>query len=97
MSTASPQPDAASRPPDGAPKKRRNAWLWVSAGLGLVVVALAVWGFSARSDLDSTQDELSGANQELASTQKELEVAQQELGSECGLARALPHFFRCCA
>ena len=81
MSTVSPQPDAASPPPDGAPKKRRNAWLWVSAGLGLVVVALAVWGFSARSDLDSTQDELSGANQELASTQKELEVAQQELGS----------------
>jgi len=81
MSTVSPQPDAASPAPDGAPKKRRNAWLWVSAALGLVVVGLLIWGLSVRSDLDSTQDQLSGANQKLASTQNELESAQQELGS----------------
>ena len=35
MSTTSPQSDAGASPPGGAPKKVRNAWIWVSAGLGL--------------------------------------------------------------
>ncbi len=81
MSTASPQPDAASAPPDGAPKKRRNAWIWVSAGLGLVVVGLLVFALATRSDLDSAQDDLNRTQQELASANQELDTTKQDLSS----------------
>ena len=69
------------RAPDEPPKQRRNAWIWVSAGLGLVAVALLVWSLTLRSDLDSTQDELNGAKQEATSANQELETTQQELSS----------------
>ena len=81
MSTTSPQPDAESVTPDEAPKKHRSAWIWVSAGLGLVAVALLVWALTLRSDLDSTQDDLNGVKQEQASANQELESTQQELNS----------------
>ena len=55
------------------PKKRRNAWKWVSALLALAVVGLVVWGLSIASDRDSAQDELASTQKELASTQQELD------------------------
>ena len=73
--------DPAPEPPDEAPTKRRNAWIWVSAGLGLVAVGLLIWALTLRSDVDATQSELDSAKQELASSEKELAAAQQELGS----------------
>jgi len=79
MSTVSPEPDAA--PSGETPSKHRNKWIWVSAGVGLVAVALLIWALTLRSDLDSTQAEADGAKQELASTSDELETTQQELGS----------------
>ena len=81
MSATTPEPDAALTPPDEAPKKKRNAWIWVSAGLGLIAVGLLIWALTLRSDVDSTQGDLDSAKQELASTEEELATAQQELGS----------------
>jgi hypothetical protein len=81
MSDTIPQPDAASAPPDEVPKKRRNAWLWVSTGLGLVAVGLLIWALALRSDVDSAQDERDIAKQGQASAETELATAQQELGS----------------
>src|SRR3954468_7791646 len=63
--------DASAGPP---PAKRRNPWIWISAGLTIAAVGLLVWALSTRSDLDST-------NQELDSTQQELDSTQQQLGS----------------
>ena len=81
MSSTSPQPDASSAPPAGTPTKRRNPWIWVSAGLALVAVGRLVWALSTQSDLDSAEGELDSAKQELASTNQEFETARQELGS----------------
>ena len=79
--TDPPAPDAAPTPPDEVPKNKRNAWIWVSAGLGLVAVGLLIWALTLRSDVDSTKGELDSAKQELASTEEELATAQKELGS----------------
>src|SRR4051794_3634903 len=81
MAATSPQPNAAPAPPDDVPKKRRNTWIWVSAGVGLIAVGLLVWALTMRSDLSRTQDELTKAQQQVASTDQQLETTQQELGS----------------
>jgi hypothetical protein len=51
------------------PKKGRNTWVWASAILGLLGVGLLIWALVLNSDLNSTQDELSDAQQELARAQ----------------------------
>src|SRR4051794_35675053 len=79
MSATSPQPQAAPTPPGDAPKQRRNAWVWVCAGL--VAVGLLVWALTMRSDLSSTHDELTEAQQQVASTDQQLETTEQELSS----------------
>jgi len=79
--TTPPPPDAAPEPPDEAPEQRRNWWIWVSAGVGLIAVGLLIWALTLRSDVDSAQGESSSAKQELASTNEELETAQAELSS----------------
>ena len=44
--------------PEGpVPKKRRNPWIWVSVGLGLVAVGLLIWGLTTQSDLDNAQQD----------------------------------------
>ena len=67
--------------PRGAPARRRGPWMWVSAVLAVIAVGLLVWALSTQSDLDSTQQDLAGAQQELDSTSDELAGAQQELDS----------------
>jgi chromosome segregation ATPase len=91
MSTTQPQP----RPP--APetdpltgKKRRNWWMWISAGLALVLAGVTFWLVQTRSDLDSAQEQASDATSsykaayedlesELGATQKDLASAQADL------------------
>jgi cell division protein FtsL len=66
--------------PTGAPDKpRRNRWIWISALLAVVSVALLVWALTVKSDGDSTQDELESTQQELTSTQQKLDTTSQEL------------------
>ena len=82
MSTTSPQPDASSAAPDGAPKKKpRNTWVWISVGLAVVAVGLLVWALSSQSELDSAQDDLKSAEEQVASTNDELESTRQELST----------------
>src|SRR3954468_2301955 len=81
MSTTSPQPDASPTPDDGAPHKRRNRWIWVSAGLAVVTVGLLVWALSTRSDLDTTKQALASTDQELETAQQELDSTKHELDS----------------
>src|SRR4051812_27850424 len=64
-----------------APKKRGNPWIWVSAALGLVVVALLIWALTGRSDLDTAQQQLDSTQQELADTQQELDNTSAKLDS----------------
>src|SRR5690349_3674569 len=68
-----------TEPAQPTPKKRRNAWKWVSALLALAVAGLLVWGLSAASDRDSAQDELASTQQKLASTQQELDGKNKDL------------------
>ncbi len=49
--------DDGRRPGRQAPKKRRNPWIWVSAGLGLVAAGLLIWALTTQSDLDSAQQD----------------------------------------
>jgi type IV secretory pathway VirB10-like protein len=48
-----------------APKRHRNTWRWATAVLGLVAVALLVWALVLNSDLNSTQEDLDGAQKAL--------------------------------
>jgi chromosome segregation ATPase len=43
---------------DPAPRKRRSAWIWVSAVLAVVAVGLLVWALMLRSDLDDSQQDV---------------------------------------
>ncbi|HEY6887004.1 MAG TPA: hypothetical protein VI300_04465 [Solirubrobacter sp.] len=57
-----------------AATKHRNRWVWGCAAVGLIAVGLLVWALVLRSDLTSTQDDLSDAQQELTSAQKPAET-----------------------
>jgi cytoskeletal protein RodZ len=81
MSTTSPEPDAASAPPDGEPKQPRNVWVWICGVLVLVAVGLLLWALSSRSDLDSAQADLASTEQQVESTQQELDAAREQLES----------------
>jgi chromosome segregation ATPase len=50
---------ATTQTPPQAPAKHRNVWIWVSAALGAVAIALLVWGLSTRSDLDDANQQVS--------------------------------------
>jgi chromosome segregation ATPase len=65
----------------GAPPRRHSRWIWVSALLALVAVAVMIWALSLRSDLDSTQQELDTTTQELASSKQELETTKKQLAT----------------
>src|SRR4051794_35455937 len=58
MST--PVPDVST-----PPKKRKNAWILVSVGLGVVVVGLLVWALMSRADANDAKDELASTEQAL--------------------------------
>jgi septal ring factor EnvC (AmiA/AmiB activator) len=66
---------------EATPKKRRNAWIWVSALLAVVAVGLLVWALTAKSDLDSTKDELASVQKELDTAQQSLDTTTTELNS----------------
>ena len=63
------------------PAHRRNWWIWVSAGLAVVAIALLAWALSVKSDLDGTQQDLASTQEELAATKEQLASAQKELDS----------------
>jgi hypothetical protein len=58
--TSAPGPEAITSGADGrAPhKKRRNRWIWACAGLGVLVIALALWGVNRQMALDDSQQEV---------------------------------------
>jgi hypothetical protein len=78
VSTVDREPEAATVP---SPAKRRNRWLWVSAGLAIIAIGLLIWGLATRSDLESTQQDLAAAQEQLESANKELDSTQQQLAS----------------
>ena len=39
-------------------EQHRNWWIWISAGLGVVVVGLLIWGYSTKSDLSDSQKQV---------------------------------------
>ena len=51
-------------------RKRRNPWIWVSAGLAVVAAGLLIWAVTTRSDLDS-------AEQDTQELQSQLDRAQE--------------------
>lgn len=53
--------------------------MWVSALLAVATIGMAVWGFTLRSDLNSTREDLAATSQELAGTRQELATTKQEL------------------
>jgi len=54
-------------------KGARSAWMWVSAGLVVVVAGLLIWGVTTKSDLDDTQSQLDTANQQVSQLEKKAE------------------------
>jgi chromosome segregation ATPase len=42
----------ANEPAGQVPEKRRNWWIWASAGLAVVAAGLLIWGLNTKSDLD---------------------------------------------
>ena len=57
------EPDKSALEPDrdetgATPKKGRSPWIWVSAGLAIVVVGLLIWGLNTQSDLDSANQKV---------------------------------------
>jgi uncharacterized membrane-anchored protein YhcB (DUF1043 family) len=82
MSTQRQKREPSPAPPgDTAPKKRRNAWIWISGALALAAVGLLIWGLNTRSDLNGTQDSLNSSKQELQSTQQQLKSTNEKLAS----------------
>ena len=72
MATTQPSPpDAAAKTEPG---KHRNWWIWVSAALGAVAVALLVWGLSTKSDLDD-------ANQQVSQLKEEVQQGKHATGN----------------
>jgi uncharacterized phage infection (PIP) family protein YhgE len=65
---------ATTQTPAQAPAKHRNVWIWVSAALGAVAVALLVWGLSTRSDLDA-------ANQQVSQLKEQVEQGKHATGN----------------
>jgi uncharacterized protein (DUF3084 family) len=62
-------PPTPESPPAGAgtaPPKHRNRWIWVSALLAAVCVALLIWGLSTRSDLDDANQQVSTLQGQIA-------------------------------
>jgi|tagenome__1003787_1003787.scaffolds.fasta_scaffold20831496_2 hypothetical protein len=59
-------------------EKHRNWWIWISAGLGVVVVGLLIWGLNTKSDLDDLQQATSTAG---ASYKEAYADLQGELGT----------------
>jgi uncharacterized membrane-anchored protein YhcB (DUF1043 family) len=77
--------DAAAQsggPGRDEPKKRRNAWVWISALLAVLAAGLLVWALSVKSDQDSTQQELTRTQEELDSTQQKLDSAEQDAAQQ---------------
>ena len=74
-------PLSSELPPPGAsgPKKRRNAWVWISGVLAVVAVGLFVWALAIASDRDSAEDELANTQQQLTSAEQQLGTTEQEL------------------
>src|SRR4051794_20331750 len=61
MATTQPSPPGAA----AEPGKHRNLWMWVSAALGAVAIALLVWGLSTKSDLDDANQQVSQLNEQV--------------------------------
>ena len=66
-----------------APAKHRNVWIWVSAGLGAVVIALLIWGLATRSDLDD-------ANQKVSQLQEQIDQGKHA-GSNAAVSYQLAY------
>jgi cytoskeletal protein RodZ len=79
MSTTQPEPTVPSSA--GASPKRSNPWIWISAVLAIVAAGLAVWGFSTKSDLDSSK-------QDVANLQTQLDQSKSTGGTVLATAKA---------
>src|SRR3954454_16074517 len=76
-----------------APPKHRNRWIWVSAVLGAVCVALLIWGLSTRSDLNHANQQISTLEGQIAHGKRtgsdkaaDYQKAYQDLEQQLGAA-----------
>jgi chromosome segregation ATPase len=89
MSTTEPQPrrqSVAPQPTDPLTgRKKRNWWIWVSAGLALALVGVGIWLVQTRSDLDAAEQQASEATTSYKAAYEELEdelgAAEKDLAS----------------
>ena len=79
MSTTEPQGPLAYDPIDPLTgKKKRNWWIWVSAGLALALVGVVIALMQTRSDLDAAQKQAGDATASYKTAYEDLEA---ELGA----------------
>jgi chromosome segregation ATPase len=75
--------------PEGPPlSKRRNWWIWVSAGLAVVILGLVIWQFNTQSDLDAAkaqvkdlQAQIENGSDTAAAYQAAYKDLEQQLGA----------------
>jgi hypothetical protein len=69
MSATDPSPAPNAPEPDGSAEHRsaaRNPWLWATAGLVVIAIALAVWALTERSNADDAKADLAAQEQKTA-------------------------------
>jgi hypothetical protein len=69
-------------------EKHRNWWIWVSAGLGVVVVGLLIWGLQTRSDLHDAQAQLDKGKQATSTAGSSYKQAYADLEAQLGTTKA---------
>src|SRR3954452_20744175 len=76
-------------------EKHRNWWIWISAGLAVLVIALLVWALRTKSDLDDAQQQVTSlqgqidqGKQATSTAGASYKAAYQDLEQELGTTTA---------
>jgi hypothetical protein len=78
MSATDPPPEAPSA--DSAAERTsaaRNPWLWATAGVAVIAIALGIWGLHERSNADDAKSDQQAQEKQAASTPPKTETQEQ--------------------